>query len=84
MSQPVEVIYENGVLRPLQPLTLSEHARVHVVILPAGENGAASKIEDQKAAWRELWEELSAVPQAENNDGWSAKDADDVLYGPQQ
>lgn len=32
MSQSVEAIYENGVLRPLKPLNLQEHARVRIVI----------------------------------------------------
>ena len=31
-SQSVPAIWEDGVLRPLQPLTLPEHARVHITI----------------------------------------------------
>ena len=32
MSQQVEAVYENGVLRPLQPLHLKESARVQVSV----------------------------------------------------
>jgi predicted DNA-binding antitoxin AbrB/MazE fold protein len=32
MSKSLEVIYENGVFRPLEPVELPEHKRVRVVI----------------------------------------------------
>ena len=35
MVQQVEAIYENGVLRPLQPLELKEAERVHVSVSPS-------------------------------------------------
>jgi predicted DNA-binding antitoxin AbrB/MazE fold protein len=34
MTQKVEAVYENGVLKPLQPLTLAEHQRVALMIRP--------------------------------------------------
>jgi len=34
MDQTVTAIYENGVLRPLDPLDLPEHAKVHISITP--------------------------------------------------
>jgi predicted DNA-binding antitoxin AbrB/MazE fold protein len=37
MRKPIEVIYENGVLRPLEPLGLEEHQRVTVTIAEDGE-----------------------------------------------
>lgn len=37
MKQTVEAIYENGVLQPLEPLTLSNHERVSVTIVSAGD-----------------------------------------------
>ncbi len=36
MSIQMEAVYENGVLRPLQPLPLTEHQRVTVAIDAAG------------------------------------------------
>jgi predicted DNA-binding antitoxin AbrB/MazE fold protein len=35
MTLTVEAIYENGVLRPAQPLPLKEHEKVTVTIQPA-------------------------------------------------
>ena len=32
MAITVEVVYENGVLKPLQPLPLAEHAKVSVTV----------------------------------------------------
>lgn len=34
MSITVEAIYENGVLRPKQPLQLKEHEKVRITIQP--------------------------------------------------
>jgi predicted DNA-binding antitoxin AbrB/MazE fold protein len=57
MHTDVEAIYENGLLRPLQPLPLAEHARVRVSVETL-ENDV------ERAAWlaqserrlREIWE----------------------------
>src|SRR5262245_11690549 len=35
MSLTIEAIYENGVLKPVQPLPLAEHARVQITVKPA-------------------------------------------------
>jgi predicted DNA-binding antitoxin AbrB/MazE fold protein len=35
MSLTVEAIYENGVLKPAEPLPLAEHEKVTVTIIPA-------------------------------------------------
>ncbi len=36
MTLTIEAIYENGVLKPAQPLPLKEHAKVTVIIEAAG------------------------------------------------
>jgi predicted DNA-binding antitoxin AbrB/MazE fold protein len=41
MSITVEAVYENGVLKPTQPLPLKEHARVTITIQPL--TGAAEE-----------------------------------------
>jgi predicted DNA-binding antitoxin AbrB/MazE fold protein len=35
MALTVEAVYENGVLRPAQPLPPKEHEKVHVTVEPA-------------------------------------------------
>ena len=44
MSKQIEAIYENGVLRPLEPLSLDEHQRVTITI--AEEDGAEEALFD--------------------------------------
>lgn len=42
MHKRLEAVYENGVLRPLEPVDLEEHQRVTVTI---EENGSHSKLD---------------------------------------
>ena len=37
MIQQIDAVSENGVLRPTQPLRLSEHERVRVMVVPDGD-----------------------------------------------
>jgi predicted DNA-binding antitoxin AbrB/MazE fold protein len=36
MTISIEATYENGVLKPAQPLPLPEHAKVHITVQAAG------------------------------------------------
>ena len=47
MRKKVEAVYENGVLRPLEPLNLHEHQRITVVVSPVFE---------------EVWLDLDCMP----------------------
>ena len=57
MSTAIEAIYENGLLRPLEPLALAEHTRVRVSV-------ETLENDTERAAWlaqserrlREAWE----------------------------
>lgn len=40
MNENIRAIYENGVLRPLQPLNFPEHSEVEIDVREAGEDGA--------------------------------------------
>jgi predicted DNA-binding antitoxin AbrB/MazE fold protein len=64
MRTAIEAVYENGMLRPLEPLDLAEHARVRVSVETV-ENDAdrAAWLAQSERRLREVWE----------------KDADDVL-----
>jgi predicted DNA-binding antitoxin AbrB/MazE fold protein len=50
MSKPIEAIYENGVLRPLEPLGLEEHQRVTITIVEDGE-GQGDLFDPEFAQW---------------------------------
>jgi len=57
MTTTVEAIYEGGVLRPLQPLALPEHAHVHVSVetMPEDPERAAWLAQSERRL-REVWE----------------------------
>ncbi|MCX7421593.1 MAG: antitoxin family protein [Planctomycetia bacterium] len=38
MMQQIEAIYEDGILRPSQPLQLAQHERVQILVLPKGDD----------------------------------------------
>ena len=45
MTKQVEAVYENGVLRPLEPLPLEEHQQVTVTVSDVPEDQLASMID---------------------------------------
>jgi predicted DNA-binding antitoxin AbrB/MazE fold protein len=81
MSQQIDAIYDNGVLKPLVPLELPDKTRVKITLEPEQESASTAKLAEQKAALRKLWQELDQLPQTHNNDGWSVRQHDQLLYG---
>jgi predicted DNA-binding antitoxin AbrB/MazE fold protein len=81
MTQQIDAIYENGVLRPLVPLALPDKTHVKITLEPQSESSTVEKIASQQAALRELWKEIDQLPQTRNNDGWSVRRHDELLYG---
>jgi predicted DNA-binding antitoxin AbrB/MazE fold protein len=56
MPNPIAAIYENGILKPLEPLALREHQRVQINILVADAPARPDltrvrRIEEQADAW---------------------------------
>jgi len=62
----VEAVFENGVLKPLNPLELAEHQKVHLIV----DTNAAATATGQ-AKWH--WQESRAI-----QDGFSGAVADEV------
>lgn len=81
MSQQFHAIYENGVFRPLTPVSLPEQTEVRVVVDVSKPVDSEAKAESQRLARKKLFAALDQLPQHRNNDGWSAKDHDEILYG---
>lgn len=82
MTFHVDAIYEGGVLKPLEPLVLPEQARVSLTVEATASDASESEIlAKQKAALQEAWDEIQVREQHRNNDGWSVRDHDDLLYG---
>ncbi|HEY3394098.1 MAG TPA: antitoxin family protein [Lacipirellulaceae bacterium] len=87
MSQDFRAVYENGVLRPLTPLSLPELTEVVGTLQEANgvaESGARSRaveLQRQQAALDAMFEEVDKLPQTARNDGLSGRDHDQILYG---
>lgn len=74
MTRTVAAVYENGVLRPSEPLPLGEGEHVEVTVTTSGD--AARHAELVKAL-----QEIAALPMEGPDDGFSGADHDKVLYG---
>jgi predicted DNA-binding antitoxin AbrB/MazE fold protein len=81
MSQQIDAIYDNGVFRPLVPISIPDKAHVRLTVDAPAESKPADKLAAQKAALRALWQEIDKLPHHQNNDGWSVRQHDELLYG---
>jgi len=59
MNNTITAIYENGILRPLTPLNLSEHVQVHITIQPLENELSTSK--SPKPTMAKLWADLDKI-----------------------
>lgn len=83
MVQLVQAVFEQGILRPLEPIQLPDHAQVQLIIQPnpPQADDSADDLGRQQKAIEELLAALSLLPQPENPDGFDCADHDAVLYG---
>lgn len=86
---PIEVIYENGVFRPLQPIELAEGTRLEVIVIPRKETQPVELDQTVEATGPLVGEELiarldeiAALPYTPHPDGRTdiAAHHDDILY----
>lgn len=73
MTKQVEAIYENGQLRPLEPLELPEGARLRVIVVTNDEQGT-------QRSPAEVLSEIASLPLESAVDQFSGRDHDSVLY----
>ncbi len=73
MTKQVEAIYEEGRLRPLEPLELPEGARLRIVLMTGDEEETRKTPADTLA-------EIAALPLEGASDHFSGRDHDTVLY----
>jgi len=57
MSQNIQAIYENGVLRPLQPLDLPENKIVEIDVRDTADNSEQNSVNNSKIKAFEEWME---------------------------
>jgi predicted DNA-binding antitoxin AbrB/MazE fold protein len=73
MTTTVAAVYENGILRPLEPLSLSEGQRVQIAVSAEG----AANPRNVGA----IMAEIAALPVEGACDPFTSRDHDQVLYG---
>jgi predicted DNA-binding antitoxin AbrB/MazE fold protein len=73
MTKQVEAVYEQGRLRPLEPLELPEGARLRVVLIT--EDDA-----DGQKAPADILSEIAALPLKGSAELFSGREHDSVLY----
>jgi predicted DNA-binding antitoxin AbrB/MazE fold protein len=56
MTISVEAVYENGVLRPLSPLALPEHARVRLAVDDLSDDSRAQWLELSQRSLAAVWD----------------------------
>ena len=74
MRTTVEAVYEQGVLRLLQPLSLAEGSRVAVLII-------ATEQATERATPAEILATIAAIQPEEGGEEFSGRDHDKILYG---
>lgn len=76
MVKTVTATYENGLLRPAEPLPLEEGQRVELTVSTPDDDDAR-----RHEALIAGLNEIAALPLESPNDGFSGADHDKVLYG---
>ncbi len=76
MTTTVEAIYEQGVLRLIQPLSLAEGTRVEVIVI-AQEPPAEGRTP------ADILATIAALPMEAGGEEFSGRDHDQMLYGDQ-
>jgi predicted DNA-binding antitoxin AbrB/MazE fold protein len=73
MTKEIEAVYEQGVIRPLEPLELPEGARLDLIVITHEQpetNGNAAKI----------LAEIAALPIEGSTDDFAGREHDSILY----
>ncbi len=73
MTKEIEAVYEQGMIRPLQPLELPEGARLDLIVITHDEdetNGSAAKI----------LAEIAALPLEAQDETFAGLEHDSILY----
>ena len=73
MTKEIEAVYEQGVIRPLQPLDLPEGSRLDVIVITHEEPRVTSKAV-------EILADIAALPLEGPSDAFSGREHDSILY----
>lgn len=72
MSQQIYAVYTGGVIRPLEPVSLTEGETLNILLLPEQKQSKVSPIE--------ILSSIAGLSIEGKDDGFSGEDHDQVLY----
>lgn len=72
MSKQIQAVYERGVIRPLEPVALTEGEELDVVLLPRQQHKQKNPAQ--------VLAEIASLPVEGKQDSFSGADHDRVLY----
>lgn len=91
MSYYIDAIYDDGLLKPLEPLALPDQSRVRLRVevdeTPVSSDSASTaerlkaEAASQRRAMLEFDAEINGAPDLSPEDGLSSVDHDRILYG---
>lgn len=73
MIKEIEAVYERGIIRPVNPLELTEGSRIDIIFITREEPGPPGNAASILA-------EIAALPPEGAADGFSGREHDSVLY----
>jgi predicted DNA-binding antitoxin AbrB/MazE fold protein len=73
MTKEIEAVYEQGLIRPLQPLDLPEGSRLDVIVITHDQPQLPSNA-------AEVIAEIAALPLEGSTDAFSGREHDSILY----
>jgi predicted DNA-binding antitoxin AbrB/MazE fold protein len=78
----IEAVYEEGIFRPVEPVSLPEGSRAEVIIPVAASREVGETTEtNPKETPYEIMARIAALPGPAHDDGFSGEDHDKILYG---
>jgi predicted DNA-binding antitoxin AbrB/MazE fold protein len=73
MTKGIEAVYEQGVIRPLQPLELPEGARLDLIVVTHEQS-------ESSGSTAEILAQIATLPLEGSNDSFAGREHDSVLY----
>ena len=73
MTKEIEAVYEQGMIRPLEPLDLPEGARLDVIVITHEHPRANGNTAEMLA-------EIAALPLEASSDAFAGREHDSILY----
>lgn len=82
MNQTIQAIFDQGVLRPLEPLDLRDQQLVVITVLPPPTTDlGVSAASAQRESLLNLVESLTAITEPIPDDRLTGRDHDQLIYG---